>query len=74
MLDKTKEVTPHELANGHHFVKNHVKSKYERSILLLARRILVMRIRILVMRIGIFKYDVFWLGVFSILLKRRTFA
>ena len=36
-----------------------VKSKYER-IILLARRILVVRIRI-------FKYDVFWLGIFSVL-------
>ena len=34
-------------------------TKYER-ILLLARRILVMRI-------PIFKYDVFWLGVFGVL-------
>ena len=35
------------------------ESKYER-ILLLARRILVMRIRI-------FKYNVYWLGVFGVL-------
>ena len=26
LLDKTKEVSPRKLTNGHHFVKNHVKS------------------------------------------------
>ena len=41
-----------------------VGAKNER-ILLLARSILVMRI-------CIFKYDIFWLGRISILLKRRT--
>ena len=40
--------------------------KYER-ILLLARRILVVHIHI-------FKYDVFWLVVLSVLLKRHTLA
>ena len=43
-----------------------LKRKYE-HILLLARHILVVRIHI-------FKYDIFWLGVFSVLIKRRTLA
>ena len=46
------------------FVLKSVLSKYER-ILLLARRILVMCI-------CIFKYNLFWLGVFGVLKKRRT--